>query len=987
MSIELVELILAYRKLKLFLFQQQERTKVLKLVDFERNLYSNLLDVRERLSRLDDGFVSRCRGALLIPYRVVRKDPRHSEIRVIDTRYEASIEAPAAIVAYSRTIADIPIDCELVFALWMCRVGYRLDACFKDYVFGDRLIPGIKDGRPIESNQLYRNRQCTCDAYVDFASEQIRRCALKNNQIVFIQMEIRDVAAYGRIPRDFVEQILLPLGDSITDEDRQLTALVVKMLKHWYQSDSPFTNRLPYGSCILGLLSNVLLARVDERLLVRDEKPLFYCRHGKSMSMAFTYEPNKDLKKLIRDIKGTIAKVLSCRVTIVDQVEKTRVCIFSKNSAADYLDALEKARKEDNVAWNRLPDAPDDPLSVATMHSPLPAGRGDCALQGLVPLSLSRRRFVKLLNDIDIYLFNLDVASWQPLRIKFLETIRDWYCGIASVFEHYPYFPRILSMAFACSNSPAADEFKLCMEIIRRVRESLDEISSVKFLELGTSNDTKVAELKRRWRLKIFHTFGQRILECGLISVQDESTRYLLLAETARLFPDLFDSKGKELIDLPSYKEIQNRDLADVAFKTVIWEYQCRGRRLSFAEIPMLNKDLLAELEGDAAESFGKMWSAINGGDGETRLERETPMALLFATRGVDQWDMSLAFPEFRNEDRELSRKILSWYHSSDFAMPTWTNGSGGVMQLEIPYSQGKDRFRIGLTSWKTDDRSWVAGACGRKDPLLMDRFKRLSIVVNHVFELPSAKRPHYLLMPELAINPMHFLFFARKLALAGVSFVSGVDYIHQFPSRSAGGLRVVTNEVWGSFCVDNSRARAILVRFVKSRMARDEGKALFSVAHAVCRKGTDNLPLKIIRHGSRGRNIDIGLLICSDVLNIDYRAKLRGKIDLLVVPAWNKDVPTYSSLVDAAAYDVHAFIALVNSRIYGDTRLRSPAKLDYERDVIRVRGGTEDFVVVGEIDVSALRKFQSHYISPDKPFKPTPTGFDQSENRRCLPS
>jgi hypothetical protein len=37
----------------------------------------------------------------------------------------------------------------------------------------------------------------------------------------------------------------------------------------------------------------------------------------------------------------------------------------------------------------------------------------------------------------------------------------------------------------------------------------------------------------------------------------------------------------------------------------------------------------------------------------------------------------------------------------------------------------------------------------------------------------------------------------------------------------------------------------------------------------------------------------------------------------------------------------------------------------------------------VGEIDIKSLRKFQSHNISPNKPFKPVPTGFVMLENRK----
>ena len=46
----------------------------------------------------------------------------------------------------------------------------------------------------------------------------------------------------------------------------------------------------------------------------------------------------------------------------------------------------------------------------------------------------------------------------------------------------------------------------------------------------------------------------------------------------------------------------------------------------------------------------------------------------------------------------------------------------------------------------------------------------------------------------------------------------------------------------------------------------------------------------------------------------------------------------------------------------------RAPAKDSWARDVLRVKGGVTDYCVIGEIDVQALRKFQSSHRSPAKP-------------------
>ena len=46
---------------------------------------------------------------------------------------------------------------------------------------------------------------------------------------------------------------------------------------------------------------------------------------------------------------------------------------------------------------------------------------------------------------------------------------------------------------------------------------------------------------------------------------------------------------------------------------------------------------------------------------------------------------------------------------------------------------------------------------------------------------------------------------------------------------------------------------------------------------------------------------------------------------------------------------------------------------------------GLTDCCVIGEIDVQALREFQSSHRSPAKPFKPVPDGFEIDYGRKVL--
>ena len=108
------------------------------------------------------------------------------------------------------------------------------------------------------------------------------------------------------------------------------------------------------------------------------------------------------------------------------------------------------------------------------------------------------------------------------------------------------------------------------------------------------------------------------------------------------------------------------------------------------------------------------------------------------------------------------------------------------------------------------------------------------------------------------------------------------------------------------------------------------------------------------------------------------------------MVLSWNQDLETFSALVESASLDVHAYVALVNNRRFGDSRVRVPEKINHKRDVCRLRGGENEHVVVVNLDTKKLREFQSRanrWPDENDPFKPVPEGFKVRAYRIAIPS
>lgn len=128
-------------------------------------------------------------------------------------------------------------------------------------------------------------------------------------------------------------------------------------------------------------------------------------------------------------------------------------------------------------------------------------------------------------------------------------------------------------------------------------------------------------------------------------------------------------------------------------------------------------------------------------------------------------------------------------------------------------------------------------------------------------------------------------------------------------------------------------------------------------------------------------RNIYFSVCYCFELANISHREKLKAKIDLLIGVEWNKDTPYFSNIVEATSRDLHCFVAQVNTSIYGDTRLTQP-KDTATKDLLKLKGGLNDTILVGQIEIEKLRNFQrvKSSINTSKEFKPLPPDFPLEE-------
>jgi hypothetical protein len=129
----------------------------------------------------------------------------------------------------------------------------------------------------------------------------------------------------------------------------------------------------------------------------------------------------------------------------------------------------------------------------------------------------------------------------------------------------------------------------------------------------------------------------------------------------------------------------------------------------------------------------------------------------------------------------------------------------------------------------------------------------------------------------------------------------------------------------------------------------------------------------------------------CFELADIQHRAAMRAKVDMIIAVEYNKDTNYYSNIAEAVSRDVHCYFVQVNSSDYGDSRIVQPTD-NLSSNVLKLKGGENNTLLVGCLNIGKLRSNQILGRATGKKdkgseviFKPIPPNFDRDEVRKRM--
>jgi hypothetical protein len=885
-----------------------------------------------------------------------------------------------------RVMAQCSLDFHVLSTLWMLEVGHLFDATLTPCAYGNRLRR-TQDGKGINALSL-GSFQPYLKPFRDWRDNGIAamRTALEaDKKIVALTADVssfyHELNPGFMLAPAFVEDVM---GLELSPTQAKLHRLFIQALRAWAVA-TPLKKGLPVGLPASAVVANVALAELD-RIVEQQLAPLYYGRYVDDILLVMEngagFRSTVELWDWVFSrsggrlgwVKGEESKQIGFHPGYLSDSKirfanaKNKVFLLAGEPGKTLVDAIAHQIHERASEWRAMPRLPRAASHVGTNLLAATQSDGEAAdnLRKADALTMRRAGFAIKLRDFEAYERDLPPDAWRAHRQAFFRAFVQHVLVLPRFFELAVYLPRVIRLATAC------EDFGALRHILRALEQLCTQLT--KHCELGikscpSASVPPATELMVRWQKQIYTTvresisaaFPPRLSKNGKATWQAHMDGYLPALDLDALLDWYPSPKGFQA----QQARLFSFDLAHMPFRFIGLPQEMVAQRGIPARKAVVACTHVAELLPDSVRDGTRhlaQWIRFKG----------LPHGLLFATRPYNLPELFIinkaAYDAAQRQAMQAVVLAMRGFTLGDEAPVVDKHGV-----LQIPDGQPQHRYGIAVSSWKTQMASWTASVMRMPDPDA-ERYARLCRLLDGVLAQPQHSR--YLVLPELALPAHWFIRIARKLQGRGISLITGIEYLHAGKGR-------VRHQVWAALSHDGLGFPSLMIyRQDKQRPAFHEEQELKRLAGLELKPDKVWKTPPILQHG----DLRFALLVCSELTNISHRAALRGKVDALFVPEWNQDTETFNALVESAALDMHAYIVQCNDRQYGDSRIRAPFKDSWQRDLLRVKGGITDYCVIGEIDVQALRAFQSSHRSPAKPFKPVPDGFEIDFGRKVLP-
>ena len=286
------------------------------------------------------------------------------------------------------------------------------------------------------------------------------------------------------------------------------------------------------------------------------------------------------------------------------------------------------------------------------------------------------------------------------------------------------------------------------------------------------------------------------------------------------------------------------------------------------------------------------------------------------------------------------------------------------IHDLEIKDHKYREKLKVGLVSMHIPDEV-LTHKYMRKPKITPDRMARLRTVLDHA----EKEDVDLLVFPEISIPVSSLFWIAEYARNKQRAMIFGLE--HWIVGNQALNLVVTLLPL-----KVNGYSSLVMNLRLKNHYSPEEDTVLKSYQYDIPKNEKTYYDL------ITWKGIKFTVFNCYELCNVEHRSHFRSKVDVLFASEFNKDISHFSNIVESTSRDLHCYVVQSNDSRFGDSRIAQPASTVY-KDLLKLKGGVNPFVIAGDLDLASLREFQVkdyHGQKAHKFFKPTPPDFDYKE-------
>lgn len=870
---------------------------------------------------------------------------------------------------------DAPIEIQLISTLWVVFVGVRLSKLISshNYAYKLSLTSPQTESQQTKITAGLHIYKPYFKGYQDWRDNALKKAdeILDNHKdVTIVSLDITRYFYHVRLNLpEFVEKLLEEnaIGFSNEDERALATRLTIllsrvheaytKKCEEYLPSDviqiEDGKTMLPVGLVSSGVIGNLFLSDFDKRVIEKIH-PDFYGRYVDDMLFVIGESKADDASKflnkyfvepkiLVQD-NDKVYKILANDVDLSIQAKKIIVESFEHTGSKAALMKFRRNIQRQRSEFRFLPDE-------ETVEQDFDEAAFSMQYSGSVNKLRNIKDFTEDKFGASTYLAHMIfLACYKSEENKkhkkaIVQQILTYFKG-AVALEYYSLWEKVFTYFVITEDVDSLNKFqkqifdaiKLCncgnTVIDKKIRKSLDDTLQLSaaiplsmhlnFIE--AENEWEEITIKTAIKLRHASMFRHQYLGIGGLNLTK-----CLLDDDCNLYRKDFDHKIELLKETGVIYLTPLFVHLDVICHIYIF---IKSGEYKYSKSNSIN-DCLSKAPSESFEQYRN----INWKWNE-----------LFCKQ-------TIAYKKYFLNPKELDSLKFGKYQSVvyEYVIPSDEKNSNTI----------KSNKRIGIANMNVD-KDIIEKTALNQVNLSSERRKDLFRIINEAI----ANKCDVLVLPELSVPYQWIDLLAAECKKNQIAIIAGLTYL---VTNSKYALNIVVTIL--PF-IENDYKSCVIIPRVKNHYAPKEKTLLCSYGYHVPKE------VKSIYHLFHWKKSYFSVYSCFELASIEERCLMKSKVDFIVATELNSDTNYYSDIAGSWVRDIHSFFIQVNTSEYGDSRIMKPSK-SVEKNMVIVKGGKNSTLLIDDLDIDALRKFQlPGYAGQEAKgvFKNTPPRFNQSD-------